>query len=102
MSPHLIGLVIFLTVVAVFIYVWESRNFITAVVISSLITTFGVLIMPSFILTSLYIRAGGEIYHFNLTLNHVKLILILILLINMAIYKITGSGLIGLKKGAEL
>lgn len=107
MTPHQIGLIIFLTIVVSFFYTWKTKNFITAVVICSALATFGVLILPDSTLAQFYVTINGEIYLWELTMNRLKIALILGLLINLIVYKYKGSGLlkrfgIDLKQGAEI
>lgn len=107
MSPHQVGLIIFITIVLAFFYTWETRNFVTAVVICSVLASVGVLLLPNFTLTTFYMVIRGDIYRFELTMTTVKLTMIVILLFNVLLYKYKGSHIlnrwnIDLKRGARI
>ncbi len=107
MTPHQTGLIIFITIVVSFFYTWKTKNFVTAIVICSAIATFGVLILPDSTIAKFHVLIAGELYLWELTMNNIKVALILGLLINLLVYKYKGSGLlkkfgIDLKQGAEI
>ena len=93
MDQYTIGSLVFVVVVAVFLLVWFKKNFVTSVVISGVITSFGILLLPNSTLHSFYFVFWGDLYYYEISMNMIKLFTILGLVLSYIILKYRGEKL---------
>ncbi len=86
-----IRLVVFLTVVISFLFIWNMKNFYAGLITASAIATFGLWFFPGTTLTSLYFNILGTWYRFEITLTVVKIILTLAVSLTFFYLKYTGK-----------
>lgn len=91
MDHYTLGSMIFLVVVSTFLLVWFKKGFIQAVMISSAITSLGVLILPDRSLYEVDVQFLGTWYRYTITLNFIKIFFILVLIVNYLFYKKKGE-----------
>jgi len=72
----MIGLIIFLAIVLIFLYLYFKRGLYEALIITSIIATIGVLFIPDAILASFYLRILGRWRLIIITMNELKILII--------------------------
>jgi len=72
----MIGLIIFLAIVLIFLYLYFKRGLYEALIITSIIATIGVLFIPDTVLASFYLRILGRWRLIIITMNELKILII--------------------------
>jgi len=74
----MIGLIIFGILIVVFLYLYFKKGLYEALIITSILATIGVLFIPDTVLLSFYLRLLGQWHLIIITMNQIKIIVIVI------------------------
>ena len=74
----IIGVIIFGIVISVFLILYFKRGFYEALITTSIVATIGVLFIPDAVLLSFYLRLLGRWRLIIITMNQIKIIIIVI------------------------
>ncbi len=80
------GVIIFGILAAIFVFLYFKRGFMQALIVTSVITTIGILLLPNYVIASFYLRIGGRWHHIIIDMTMLK-ILLLVLLIFVYIFR---------------
>ena len=73
------GVIIFGILAAIFVFLYFKRGFVEALMITSIITTIGILLLPDYVIASFYIRIGGRWRLIIVDMTILKILMIVIL-----------------------
>ena len=73
------GVLIFGILAAIFVFLYFKRGFMQALIVTSVITTIGILLLPDYVIASFYLRIGGQWRLIIIDMTIVKLMLLIIL-----------------------
>lgn len=71
------GMVLFAAIISIFLILYVKRGLYEALIVSAIITTFGVIFMPDSVLFSFYLRVFGTWRYIEITMNELKIIILL-------------------------
>ena len=54
------GVLIFGIIAGIFLFLYFKKGMMTALLVTSVLVTFGILLLPDYVIASFYIRLGGQ------------------------------------------
>ena len=73
------GVLIFGILAAIFVFLYFKRGFMQALIVTSVITTIGILLLPDYVIASFYLRIGGQWRLIIIDMTILKLMLLIVL-----------------------
>ena len=77
----MIGLIIFGIIIIVFLFLYFKKGLYEALIVTSVLATIGVLFIPDVVLISFYLRILGHWRLIVISMNEVKLIIIVVMVL---------------------
>lgn len=73
------GVIIFGILAAIFVFLYFKRGFLEALMITSVITTIGILLLPDYVIASFYLRIGGRWHLIIIDMTILKILMLVTL-----------------------
>ena len=73
------GVIIFGILAAIFVFLYFKRGFLEALMITSVITTIGILLLPDYVIASFYLRIGGRWHLIIIDITILKILMLVTL-----------------------
>ncbi len=73
------GVIIFGIIAAIFVFLYFKRGFLEALMITSVITTIGILLLPDYVIASFYLRIGGRWHLIIIDMTTLKILMLVTL-----------------------
>ncbi|NPA75268.1 MAG: hypothetical protein GXO25_04215 [Euryarchaeota archaeon] len=73
------GVLIFGILAAIFVFLYFKQGFTQALVVTSVITGIGILLLPDYVITSFYLRIGGRWHLIIIDMTMLKILLLVLL-----------------------
>ena len=73
------GVVVFGILAAIFVFLYFKRGFLEALMITSVITTIGILLLPDYVIASFYLRIGGRWHLIIIDMTILKILMLVTL-----------------------
>ena len=73
------GVIIFGILAAIFVFLYFKRGFLESLIITSVITTIGILLLPDYVIAAFYLRIGGTWHLIIIDMTILKILMLVTL-----------------------
>ena len=73
------GVIIFGILAIIFVFLYFKRGFLEALMITSILVTIGILLLPDYVITSFYLRIGGRWHLIIIDMTMLKILMLVFL-----------------------